>query len=595
MAALQVRGNERVALPVREGLPDHHPAGSGAPDRGGTGAVCEVGRGRDAKRLRGGPGSSSYLKREILISATPQESWVALMEDNRLVELMLDRPDQHRLVGDIYLGVVEAVLPGIQAAFVNIGTEKAGFLHVSDLVSAQEDDEAEDEDHEGGGDRERAGNGRGSNGRAKNGRGRRARKLPPIQDQLRKGDTLLVQVTKEPIGTKGPRLSAQVSLPGRFLVYMPFSSHVGVSRKIDQREERQRLRQLASEIRPPDAGGLIIRTVGEELNRARFEGEFQRLHALWMKIRRRADSSKAPALVHREAKLISGVIRDLFSDKLDQLIVDNRQVHNEIVQYVQSVDPELKDRIRLYQDPVPLFDRYDIEEEIAEAFQRRVNLASGGSIIVEPTEALVSIDVNTGRFTGKGRKDPEETILRTNLDAAREIARQLRLRDIGGIIVVDFIDMESQENRDRVLHELRTQLGRDRARTKAFAVSELGLIEMTRQRVRPSLFQSLTRPCEHCGGGGRVFTPPTVIRRVERSLKRAAASGQERAIQIRVHPEVALHVLEEEPEFLKRLRERMPIDLELRDDPLLREDQFRLLSGPAATDVTDRYASRQPG
>jgi ribonuclease G len=203
--------------------------------------------------------------------------------------------------------------------------------------------------------------------------------------------------------------------------------------------------------------------------------------------------------------------------------------------------------------------------------------------------------VNTGKFTGKGRKDPEETILRTNLDAAREIARQLRLRDIGGIVVVDFIDMESQSNRDRVLQELRTQLGRDRARTKAFGVSDLGLIEMTRQRVRPSLFQTLTRVCDHCGGAGRVFTPPTVIRRVERSLKRAAASGQERSILIRVHPEVALHVMEEEPDFLKRLRERMRIPLDLRDDPLLREDEFRLLSGPAATDVTEKYLTRQPG
>jgi len=533
------------------------------------------------------------LKREILISATPQETWVALMEDDRLVELMLDRPDQHRLVGDIYLGVVEAVLPGIQAAFVNIGTEKAGFLHVSDLVSAEEEDDDDDDP----GPAESGGNGRSrsSGGRSGNGRKGRTRNLPAIQEQLRKGDTLLVQVTKEPISTKGPRLSAQVSLPGRFLVYMPFSTHVGVSRKIDQREERARLRQLAKDIRPADAGGLIIRTVGEELNRDRFEGEFTRLHALWQKIRRRADSSKAPALVHGEAKLISGVIRDLFSDKLDRLIVDNRQAHNEIVKYVQSVDPELMSRIQLYQDPVPLFDRYDIEEEIGEAFQRRVNLDSGGYIIVEPTEALVSIDVNTGRFTGKGKKDPEETILRTNLDAAREIARQLRLRDIGGIVVVDFIDMESQQNRDKVLQELRTQLGRDRARTKAFAVSELGLIEMTRQRVRPSLFQTLTRVCEHCGGAARVFTPPTVIRRVERSLKRAAASGQERSIQIRIHPEVALHVMEEEPDFLKRLRGRMTIALDLRDDPLLREDEFRLLSGPAATDVTQKYATRQSG
>ncbi len=514
------------------------------------------------------------LKREILISSTPQESWVALLEDDRLVELMLDRPDQDRIVGDIYLGRVEAVLPGIQAAFVDIGTEKAGFLHVSDLDYGDLDEEEEE--------------GNGNGGR------RRSKKYPPIQENLKKGDTLLVQATKEPISTKGPRLTAQISLPGRFLVYMPSSSHVGVSRKIDGREERARLRALAKEILPKDSGGIIIRTVGEELTREKFEGEFKRLHSSWKKIQGRARSSKAPALIHREARLISGVIRDLFSGKFDALIVDSKQAHNEIVQYVKNIDPELLDRVRLYTEKTPLFDRYEIEEEIGEAFQRKVMLASGGYIIVEPTEALVSIDVNTGRFTGKGKKDPEETILRTNMDAAREIARQLRLRDMGGIIVVDFIDMESQGNRDKVLQELRTHLGRDRARTKAFAVSELGLIEMTRQRVRPSLIQTLSDPCTHCGGAGRVFTPATVARRVERSLKRASVSGDERTILVRVHPEVALHLREEEPDFLARLRKRVGMELELHDDPLLREDEFRLLSGPARNDVTERYVTRQP-
>lgn len=517
------------------------------------------------------------MKREILISASPQETWVALMEEGQLVELMFDRADQDRLNGDIYLGRVDAVLPGIQAAFVDIGTEKAGFLHISDLV--QDDDEEE----EGGG----GGNGSGGNGR------RRDRKLPPIQDLLKRGDPVIVQVTKEPISTKGPRLSAQISLPGRFLVYMPSSSHVGVSRKIEDREERARLRALAKEILPKDSGGIIIRTVGEELTRDRFEGEFKRLHDTWKKIKRRADSSKAPALIHREAKLISGVVRDLFSDRFDRLIVDAKQAHNEIVQYVESVDPELLNRVQFYSDPVPLFDRHGIEEEIQRSFQRKVELASGGYIIVEPTEALVSIDVNTGRFTGKkGKKDPEQTILRTNLDAAKEIARQLRLRDIGGIVVCDFIDMETQSNRDKVLQELRTHLGRDRARTRAYAVSELGLIEMTRQRVRPSLFQALTNPCHHCNGTGRLFTSATIVRRIERSLNRTAAAGSEKSIQIRVHPEVALHILESEPDFVKRLAKRTRLELALRDDPLMSEDEFRLLSGPAGTDVTSRFVAR---
>jgi ribonuclease G len=511
------------------------------------------------------------VKREILITATPHESWVALLEDDSLVELMFDRPDEVRLVGDIYLGKVDAVLPGIQAAFVDIGTEKAGFLHASDLAEDEDDDDE--------------GNGNGG------GNGRRAKKLPPIQDQLKKGDSLLVQVTKEPIGTKGPRLTAQISMPGRFLVYIPGSSHVGVSRKIEGREERARLRKMTREVIPADAGaGVIVRTVGEEVTKETLEKEFKRLHEQWGKIQRRAQSMKAPSQVHREAKLVSGIIRDLFSDKFERIVVDSKEIFNEISQYVKSVDPDLLDRVQLYTDPVPLFDRHNIDDEIQAAFQRRVDLPSGGYCIIEPTEALVSIDVNTGRYTGK--KDPEHTILRTNLDAAREIAKQLRLRDVGGIIVCDFIDMESQGNRDKVLHELKTHLGRDRARTKAFEVSDLGLIEMTRQRVRPSLIQSLTEPCEHCAGSGRVYTPETVIRRIERSVKRAAAAQTEKRLVVRVHPEIALQVIEGEPDFVRRLGRKTQLDLDLRDDPLMRQDEFRLLSGPAETDVTAKYASR---
>ncbi|GMV04212.1 MAG: hypothetical protein AMXMBFR53_04930 [Gemmatimonadota bacterium] len=515
------------------------------------------------------------MKREILVSATPQESWVALLEDKQLVELMFDRPDQDRIVGDIFLGKVEAVLPGIQAAFVQIGTEKAGFLHVSDL---ELDDEDLDDDDNGG------------NGGGRGGGRRRNRKLPPIQEHLQKGQELLVQATKEPISTKGPRLTAQISLPGRFLVYMPGSSHVGVSRKIEGRDQRAKLRKMAKEILPPDSGGIIVRTVSEEVTQKTLQAEFERLHEMWQKIQRRAESSKAPAAVHREAKLVSGVIRDLFSDRFDALRIDNKAIYNEVVEYVKSVDPDLMGRVHFHSGEKPLFDEHGVDEEIQQIFQRRVDLKSGGHIVIEPTEALVSIDVNTGRFTGKGKKDPEQTILKTNLDAAREIAKQLRLRDVGGIIVLDFIDMESQENRDKVLHELRSHLGRDRARTKAFEVSSLGLVEMTRQRVRPPLIHTLTEVCTSCGGAGRVFTPATVVRRIERSLHRAAATREERRLVVRVHPEVALQVVEEEPDFLRRLRKRTRLELDLRDDPLMRQDEFRLLSGPAESDVTEKYA-----
>lgn len=515
------------------------------------------------------------MRREILVSATHQETWVALLEEKELVEVMFDRPDQNRLLGDIFMGRVDAVLPGIQAAFVDLGTEKAGFLHVSDLNFG--DDDGDDDD----------GNGNGRGGRGP----RRSRKFPPIQDHLKKGQTLLVQVTKEAIGTKGPRITAEISLPGRFLVYMPHSSRVGVSRKIEGRDLRSKLRKLAKGVLPPDSGGIIVRTVSEEVTQQTLEKEFQRLHERWKKIQKNSSARPAPALVHGEAKLISGVIRDLFSDKFDALRVDSKAIHNDVVEYVKGVDPDLLDRVHLHDGPASLFDEYGVEEEIQKAFQRTVRLKSGGHIVIDPTEALISIDVNTGKFTGKGKKDPEETILRTNMEAARTITKQLRLRDIGGIVVVDFIDMESQENRDKVIRELRSHLARDRARTKAFEVSSLGLVEMTRQRIRPSLFNALTHVCTSCGGIGRVYTPATVVRRIERSLGRAAASKEEKRIVVRVHPEVALRVIEEEPGLLKRLRNRTRLDLDMRDDPLMRLDEFRLLSGPAETDVTEKYVA----
>jgi ribonuclease G len=531
------------------------------------------------------------LRREILVSATPQEAWVALREDRKLVEVMFDRPDQDRVLGDIFLGRVDAVLPGIQAAFVDIGTGKAGFLHVSDLNLPEESGGERGKGKSGNGEGGKGKSGNGNGGSNGGGRGRRTRTLPPIQDHVQKGQEILVQVTKEAISTKGPRLTADISLPGRFLVYMPFASRVGVSRKIEGRNQRAKLRGMAQKVLPKDSGGLIVRTVGEEVTAEKLEREFQRLHERWASIRQQATEKNAPSPVHREATLISGVIRDLFSDKFEALRVDSKRAYDEIVDYVKSVDPDLLDRVHLHEGATSLFDEFGVEEEIQKAFSRNVPLKSGGSLVIEPTEALVSIDVNTGRFTGKGKKDPEQTILKTNLEAARTIAKQLRLRDVGGIIVVDFIDMEAQENRDKVLRELRSYLGRDRARTKTFEISNLGLVEMTRQRVRPSVFNALTSECQSCGGIGRVYTPATVVRQIERTVKRAAASREERSLVVRVHPEIALRVIEEEPGLMKRLRNRTRLELHLRDDPLMRLDEFRLLSGPAETDVTDKYAA----
>ncbi len=557
------------------------------------------------------------MKREILINATARETRVAILEDGQLSELLVERPDARRMVGDIYVGRVEAVQPGLMAAFVAIGTEKSAFLHATDLVfddggdDDDDDDEGEDDAVEAddpqdatpepvetkggreGKDTSRDGGKEGKDGKPAAGgagRGRRSRaKAPPIQDVLKKGQELIVQVTKEPISTKGPRVTAQVSLAGRFLVYMPFAPRrVGVSRKIGEKAVRARLREMVTAVLPKDAGGVIVRTVGEEVTKETFERELVTLIGQWNRINKKKRFVRAPSLIHRETSLTRSLMRDVFSTKVDNVTVDSKQVYNEITEYLKGIAPELLERVRLHEEPAPLFDKAEIEVEIRDLFKRRCDLPSGGYLIVEPTEALVSIDVNSGRYTGK--KDPEKTVLRTNMEAAREVARQLRLRDVGGIIVCDFIDMESKQNRDRVLQELRTHLSRDRARTKAFAVSDLGLIEMTRQRVRQSHLQQMTEPCAMCHGTGRVFTPETVVRRVERSVKRVAVEGRRDPLIVRIHPDVALYVLEQEQDLAKKLEKVAGFSIELRDDPLLNPDEFKIVVKGAMRDVTQQYA-----
>jgi ribonuclease G len=537
------------------------------------------------------------VKREILINGGPRETRVAILEDDRLVELLVDRADQRRMVGDIYLGRVEAVLPGIQAAFVDIGHEKSAFLHASDLLEPDEDEE------DGNGDddvpvepesspapsAQVAPSSERPSGRHRRQREVSRRQLPDVAELLKKGQVLPVQVTKEPIGSKGSRVTAQISLPGRFLVFMPYASRVGVSRKIESREQRAKLREMVTRLLPDGAGGVIVRTVAEGVTEAHFKREIDSLLAQWKKVKRKQFfTRKAPALLQREASLTRSLIRDVFSDKVDALQVDSKDIYREVGDYLAGVDPELKSRVHLYSGALPLFDKYEIEAEIKALFQPRVELPTGGTLVIQPTEALVAIDVNTGRYTG--RKDPEKTILRTNLEAAREIARQLRLRDLGGIIVCDFIDMETRSNRDKVLQELRTHLGRDRARTKAMAVSDLGLVEMTRQRVRSSLHASMTAECPTCSGTGRVFRPEVVARRLERSLLRVGHDRRERALGIRLHPEVALYLHEEEPKLIGALARSIGVELELRDDPMMHLDEFRLMSRPAGRDVTEQYA-----
>jgi ribonuclease G len=516
------------------------------------------------------------MKREILINANPRETRVAIIEDGQLAELLVDRPESRRMVGDIYIGKVEAILPGIQAAFVDIGTDKSAFLHASDLVDPEEE-EGDDEDDDEEEDEERPA-----------GKRRRGGKELQVQDVLKRGQEIIVQVTKEPISTKGPRVTAQISLAGRFLVFIPTSSRVGVSRKIGDRAERQRLRAQVQGVLPPNSGGVIVRTVGEDVTKDTFERELTSLISQWKRIKKKTHFVRAPAVVHRETSLARGLMRDVFSTKVETVTVDSKQVFNEITEYLKGIAPELCDRVHLYEEQIPLFDKANIEQELRDLFKRRCDLPSGGYLIVEPTEALVSVDVNSGRYTGK--KDPEKTILKTNLEAAHELARQIRLRDMGGIIVCDFIDMETKANRDRVLQELRQHLSRDRARTKAFQVSELGLVEMTRQRVRQSHLQAMTEACSTCHGTGRVFTAETVTRRVERSVRKLGMETRKDPLVIRVHPEVAMYVLENEKDLVSKLEKAVGTSLELRDDPLLRPDEFKLVVKSAGRDVTQQYA-----
>jgi ribonuclease G len=512
------------------------------------------------------------MRKSIVVNADPHETRIAIVEDRDLVELYVERGDRRSHLGDIYKGRVNAVLPGMQAAFVEIGLQKTAFLHASDLADPAllhlDDDEAEE------------------NGDEPRRRGRGRRILPKIEDHLVKGQEVLVQVTKESIGTKGPRVTQQLSLPGRFSVLMPGVDHVGVSRRIEDRTERYRLKDIIHELKPRSAG-LIVRTAGEGKSAKEFAGDVRYLSHLWEKLERKATLVRAPSLVHRELDLTTSLVRDLFTEDVEELIVDHPDVHRDILNYLRAISPELRERVKHYKGRDPIFDAYEIEAQIEKTFERRVWLKKGGYIVIDHAEAMVVIDVNTGRFTGK--KDQEETIFKTNMEAAKEIARQLRLRDLGGIVAIDFIDMEIESNRKAVVDELRFHLRRDRSRTKAFAVSDLGLVEMTRQRERPSLLAYYSDDCPTCSGLGKVLSLESVLVKLERLLRRVAAKGQEKNLIVHVAPEVAVYVLEHNARRLSDLEKRWKLIVDLKDDPGMKRDEILLISGKTRKDITEQY------
>jgi ribonuclease G len=509
---------------------------------------------------------------EIILSSTAGETWIAVREDGQVVELLVEKDRERSLVGNIYKGRVTRVLPGMQSAFVNIGLERDAFLYVGDLPGDT-------------GDLARRLNGLDEETGlplADEASRRPALPHPPIQNLLSEGQELVVQISKDPMASKGARITTHVTLPGRCLVLLPGVDHVGVSRRIEEEAERERLRQEVSSFQP-EGGGLIVRTAGEGAQADTFRIEAEGLQDLWTEIQARAEAGRAPTLLHRDLDLSVKILRDLLGPEVQQVLVDSEEIHRECVAFAMRTVPHLTGRILLYQSGVPLLDATGVTPEIDAALRSKVWLKSGGYLVINQTEALVAIDVNTGRYVGRSG-GLEETALRTNLEAAREIVRQLRLRDLGGIIVVDFIDLEEPASRQRLLETIEAGLKTDRARTRLLGMSEFGLVELTRKRSRRSLERSVCRPCSHCTGSGRVKSAATVAGEVIRELQRRLLRLEESRVQVRVHPEVAA-LLEEEREALTEVLLRgRDVEVRVLPDPALHPETFRLRESPRSGD-----------
>lgn len=467
---------------------------------------------------------------------------MAICESRRLAELYIERSGDRGVVGNVYLGRVRRVLPGMQAVFVDIGFERAAFLHTSDTndfsrPAAAEDDLPDLDESATDLESVEAPASVEADVDASPTRRRGIRRVP-IEDKLRKNQDLIVQVTKEPMGTKGPRVTTFVSLAGRYLVYMPTTRQIGVSRRIEDEGERRRLRDLVMELRPPQ-GGFIVRTVCEGLSRKQIEGDIAFLTREWEQIEKAAKALPAPSLLHQDLDQVQRTVRDLLTPDIGRVVIDSPAELARLQALVESLAPGLKGRVESYEGNIPLFEHYGIEEQIDKALERKVWLRSGGHLIIEQTEALTAVDVNTGRYVGK--TDQEETILRTNLEAAEEIVRQLRLRNLGGLIIIDFIDMESLENRRKVNEALADEVKlRDKAQSKILQISELGLVEMTRKRTRESLEKLLCDPCPHCHGTGRTRSSATVSYEVLRKIRlEGSRDGAASRIVVNAHPAVA--------------------------------------------------------
>ncbi|MGI6344856.1 MAG: Rne/Rng family ribonuclease [Bacillota bacterium] len=463
------------------------------------------------------------MGKEIIVNCDRRQKRIAVLEDGQLVEIYLERPLEQRVVGNIYKGVVENVLPGMQAAFVNVGLERNTFLYVADAVPGIDE--------------------------YPRGVPKKKRRAT-IKELLQSGQHVLVQVTKEPIGNKGARVTRHITLPGRLVVLMPTVDHVGVSRRIADEGERKRLRKLAAELRPKQMG-VIVRTVATGCKAEELQADIDFLAKLWKGIQRKERRAKAPSLVHRDLDLVDRVIRDLVDDSVDRLIVDDVEQYRRVLDLLSATAPHLKERVHIYQQRQPIFDTFGLEVELEKALRRRVWLKSGGYLIFDQTEALTVIDVNTGRYVGS--TNLADTVLRTNLEAADEIAHQLRLRNIGGIIIIDFIDMSSNDHQKQVLQRLEQALKLDKTKTSILGLTQLGLVEMTRQKVRQNISEVLQKPCPYCEGTGQVLHEEVLGYKIELELHRYFQTHEDEAVLLDVHPTVAAVLIGSGGSNLERL------------------------------------------
>ncbi|MCL2760701.1 MAG: Rne/Rng family ribonuclease [Desulfuromonadales bacterium] len=505
------------------------------------------------------------MANELVINTTSHETRVALIENGTIAELYIERSKVKGIVGNIYKGKVIRVLPGMQAAFVDIGLDKAAFLYVADVFDGMDDyesfmDEREKDNHNG--DDETNENDTPV-----------FHPMPPIADLLQDGQELLVQVSKEPIGTKGARITSHISLPGRHLVYMPTVDHVGISRRIEDEEERERLKEIVDRIKPAGSG-FIVRTASEGKSEDDLLSDMKYLMKLWEEISKKNDNTNAPHLIHSDLDMTQKVVRDIVTESVDKIIVDSKPEYDRIVNFMTTFMPKMKCTIELYDEEEPMFDNLGLEVEISRALGRKVWLKSGGYIIIEQTEALTAIDVNTGRYVGK--HNLEDTILKTNLEAVKEIAYQLRLRNLGGIIIIDFIDMEKEVNREKVFTALEEALKADKSKTNILKISELGLVEMTRKRVRESIGRMMCEPCPYCEGRGYIKSKTTVCYEIFRELRREMRDIRGTKVTLTVHPQVADLLYDEERKSLEELEKKFKKRITVRAKPGFHQEQFEI-------------------